>query len=316
MKKAVLFLLLLASVASPAQQSGSGSALPNGTLQTSVNFPAARIQTPTASDLYCAGFISRQLASKDKFVAGGLESPSASRFTNGDAVYLSGTGYEADQQYTIVRELTDPNRYELFKGQWSALKAAGLPYQELARVKVIDVRGKTAIAQVEFSCDAVVPGDFAIPFVEKPSIAFHAPMRFDRFAPSNGHVSGRILLAKDFDSQMGNGGKVYMNIGASQGLKVGDYLRAVRSYMTAANDPVDSLSLKASSTEVTQTKQAAVDPDFLTRTGGPVIHTADMPRRSVAEIVVVGTTPGTATGMIVYSTEPVNVGDAVELDPQ
>jgi hypothetical protein len=316
MKKVVLFLLLLASVASPAQQSGSGNALPTGTLQTSVNFPTARIQTPNASDLYCAGFIGKQLSSKDKYVTGGLESPAAARFANGDAVYLSGKGYEAGQQYTIVRELTDPNRYELFKGQWSALKAAGLPYQELARVKVIDVRGKTAIAQVEFSCDAVVPGDFAVPFVEKPASAFHAPIRFDRFVPSNGQLSGRILLAKDFDSELANGSKVYVNIGASQGLKVGDFLRAVRTYTAEAHDPVDSLSLKASSTEVTQTRQAAVDPDFLTKTGGPVIHVADMPRRAVAEIVIVGTTPSTATGMIVYSMEPVLVGDGVELDPQ
>jgi hypothetical protein len=79
---------------------------------------------------------------------------------------------------------------------------------------------------------------------------------------------------------------------------------------------VDSLSSKASSNEVTQTKQAAVDPNFLTKTGGPVIHVADMPRRAVAEIVIVGTTPSTATGMIVYSVEPVLVGDGVELDPQ
>jgi hypothetical protein len=41
-----------------------------------------------------------------------------------------------------------------------------------------------------------------------------------------------------------------------------------------------------------------------------------MPRRAVAEIVIVGTTPSTATGMIVYSMEPVLVGDGVELDPQ
>ena len=316
MKKAVLFLLLLAPVVSPAQQSGSGNALPAGTLQTSVNFPVERLQTPTASDLYCAGFIGKTLASKDKFVTGGLESPYSARYATGEAIYLNGTGYEAGQQFTIVRELKDPNRYELFKGQWSALKAAGQPYQELARVKVIDARQKMAVARVEFSCDAVVPGDFAIPYVEKPSTAFHAPMRFDRFAPSNGQVSGRILLAKDFDSELATGSKVYMNIGASQGLKVGDFLRAVRTSTALAQDPVDSLSLKASSTEDTQTKQAAVDPDFLTKTGGPIVHTADMPRRSVGELVVVGTTPGTATGMIVYSAEPVQVGDGVELDPQ
>jgi hypothetical protein len=41
-----------------------------------------------------------------------------------------------------------------------------------------------------------------------------------------------------------------------------------------------------------------------------------MPRRAVGEVVVLSTTPGTATGMIVFAMEPVHVGDNVELDPQ
>jgi hypothetical protein len=86
------------------------------------------------------------------------------------------------------------------------VRAAGQPYEELATVKIVDTRNKMAIAHIEFSCDTVLPGDYAIPFVEKSQIDFHAPMRFDRFAPANGQVSGRIILAKDFDSELGTGG--------------------------------------------------------------------------------------------------------------
>ncbi len=315
MKNAVLFLILSVPGLCWAQQS-SGDAVPAGTASTSINFPVERLQTPTAADLYCAGFVSKPLSSKDKYVAGGMESPHAVQFSNGDVIYLTGKGYEAEQQYTIVRELQDPNRYELFKGQWAALKAAGQPYEEIGRVKVIDTRNKMTIARVEFSCDSLAPGDFAIPFVEKPATAFHAPMHFDRFAPSNGQVSGRILLAKDFDSELGTGAKVYVNVGASQGLKVGDFLRAVRTPSVVVHDPVDSLSFKSSTVEATQRKQPAIDPKAFTKTGGPVIHSADMPRRAVAEIVVIGTTPSTATGMIVFAMEPAHIGDVVELDPQ
>lgn len=316
MKKAVISILLLLPTLGQAQQSTPADATPAGTVPTSINFPVERLQTPTAADVYCAGFIGKPISSKDKFVTGGLDSPHVTRFFNGDAIYLNGKGYELGQEYTIIRESHDPNRYELFKGQWAALKAAGQPYEELARVKVIDTRSKSAIAQVEFSCDAVVTGDFVVPFVEKPTTAFHAPMRFDRFVPPTGQLSGRILLAQDFDSELGTGGKVYMNIGASQGLKVGDFLRAVRAYTADAADPVDSLSFKSSANEPTQTKQGAVDPNFMTKTGGPVIHVSEMPRRAVAEIVIVGTTPSTATGMIVFAMGPVHVGDGVELDAQ
>src|ERR1043165_580990 len=214
MKKVVLIALLLAPVALCAQGSSSDAA-PAGTLPTSVNFPVERVQTPTAADLYCAGFVSKPISSKDRYVTGGLESPSTTRYSNGDAIYLSGKGYEVGQQFEIVREVRDPNRYELFKGQWAATKAAGQPYQELAHVKVIDTRGKMAIAQIEYSCDSIVPGDYAIPFVEKNPVAFHKPIRFDRFEPSSGNVAGRIFLTKDFDSQVGNGAKVYINVGAN-----------------------------------------------------------------------------------------------------
>ncbi len=37
-------------------------------------------------------------------------------------------------------------------------------------------------------------------------------------------------MGKDFDSVLGTGQKVYFNVGSNQGVKVGDYFRAVRSY--------------------------------------------------------------------------------------
>jgi len=120
-----------------------------------------------------------------------------------------------------VRELRDPNQYEIFAGQHTLLKTMGQPYSELARVRIIDSRSKMAIAEIEMSCDPVNPGDYAIPYVEKPAISFHPPLRFDRFLPSNGKLTGRIAMAKDFDSEIGPGAKVYLNVGSNQGVKAG-----------------------------------------------------------------------------------------------
>ncbi len=322
MKKTGLFLLLLLAVAAYAQQADSMAAAnsadqvtPQGTQFATVSFPTERVQTPTNADLYCAGFVSKPLPNAN-FVAGGLQTPNTTKFVNGDMVYLAGGGYQTGQQYTIVRELRDPNRYELFAGQHRLMQMTGQPYAELARVRIVDTRSKMAIAEVEFSCDPVNPGDVAIPFAEKPAISFHMPVRFDRFAPSNGKASGRIVMAKDFDSELGTGMKVYLNVGTSQGVKVGDYFRAVRSYTAVLNDPVDSLSFKASTTEDTQKNPPTIEPKMLDRGKGPAIHVGDLPRRAVAEIVVLSTTPATATGMIVFALEDVHVGDAVELDEQ
>jgi hypothetical protein len=115
---------------------------------------------------------------------------------------------------------------------------------------------------------------------------------------------------------VGTGQKVYFNVGSNQGVKVGDYFRAVRNYETELRDPVDSLSFKAAISEDTQKKQPSVDPAMFTKSNGPVIHMRDLPRRAVGEIVVIGTTPTTATGMIVFAMEDVHAGDGVELDEQ
>lgn len=320
MKKIGYLVLLAASTLwaqGPASDLPSQTAPgPDGTIPTSANFPIERVQMPTHADVYCAGFINKQILPDAHFIGGGLETPTDTKFVRGDIVYLYGKGYELNAEYEIIRELHDINKYELFPGQAKLLKATGQPYGEIGRVRVVDTRSKSAIARVEYACDPINPGDTAIPFAEKAMVAFHPPVRFDRFLPTSSKVSGRIVMARDFDSVVGTGQKVYLNVGANQGVKVGDYFRAVRNYEADLNDPVDSLSFKAAISEDTQMKQPSVDPNFLTKTNGPVIHVRDLPRRAVGEIVVIGTTPTTSTGMIVFSMEDVHAGDGVELDEQ
>lgn len=301
----------VAAPGNPAEQSA-----PQGTVLTSASFPVERVQMPTSADLYCAGYITKQLVPNAHFVAGGLDTPSTTKYENGDIIYLAGGGYQTGQEYAIIRELRDPNRYEMFAGQFAMLRMMGQPYSELAKVRVIDTRHKMAIAQVEFSCDPVNPGDLAVPFVEKAKIPFRPPVRFDRFLPPNDKASGRIVMAKDFDSELGPGMKVYMNVGSNQGVQVGNYFRAVRSYTADLHNPVDSLSFKASTAEDTQKHQPSIDQNMFTKNSGPTIHVADLPRRAVGEVVIIGTTPNTSTGMIVFAMEDVHVGDGVELDPQ
>ncbi|HZQ94931.1 MAG TPA: hypothetical protein VFA67_07970 [Candidatus Sulfotelmatobacter sp.] len=318
MKKTGLLVLVLATAAwaQYAAETPAGVQAPEGTSPTTNSFPGERIQTPTYSDLYCAGFISKHSLPDANFVAGGLQTPTTTKFTRGDMIYLYGSGYSAGAEYEIIRALRDINEYEMYPGERKLLKETGQPYEEVARIKIIDTRQRTAIAQIEYACDGVNPGDTAIPFVEKQTITFHAPVHFDRFMPAApGKVSGRIVMGKDFDSQLGTGNKVYLNVGANQGVKIGDYFRAVRSYEADLKDRVDSLSFRAAIAEDTQKKTPSIDPNlFEPRSNGPVIHVRDLPRRAVGELVIIGVTDTTATAMIVFAMEDVHAGDGVELD--
>jgi hypothetical protein len=183
-------------------------------------------------------------------------------------------------------------------------------------VRVLDTRNHTAIAQVEFSCDPINPGDVVMPFVQKEAVTFHVPSHFDRFAPANGKLTGRVVLGKDFDTVIGTGMKLYLNVGGNQGVKVGDYFRVVRSYAADLHDPVDSLPFKTGMSEDTQVHSPTFEAKYFTKGKGTNIHVADLPRRAVGEVVVVGTTPTSASGMVVFALEDVYAGDTVELDPQ
>jgi hypothetical protein len=324
MNKTGLLLVLLASLAA-AQPSVTATLATapdaSGIVNTSVSVPFVRYQTPTAADIYCAGFISKDRLPDANYVNGGLQSPTSTKFEVGELVYLAGTGYQAGQLFSIVRELRDVNDYEIYPGQRKLLKATGHPYGEIGRVRVIDTRSRSAIAQVVYSCDPINPGDVAVPFAEKPPIAFRVPGHFDRFAPSSGKLSGRIVLGKDFDDVMGTGMKLYMNMGSNQGVKVGDYFRVVRSYTATLKDPVDSLSFKAQTSEDTQMRPPTFESNFFTSSyvggmKGPNIHVADLPRRAVGEVVVLNVTPTTSSAMVVFALEDVYAGDTVEMDEQ
>lgn len=318
MKKTGLLLLLLMTVTFAVAQQSTTASTPDasGIVTTSVNVPFVRYQTPTAADINCAGFITKDRVPDANYVNGGLQTPTSTKFETGELVYLAGSGYQAGQLYAIVREMRDVNEYEIYPGQRKVVAAAGHPYGEIGRVRIVDTRQHSAIAQVEFSCDPINPGDVAVPYVEKPPVAFHVPGHFDRFAPANGKLSGRIVLGKDFDLVLGTGMKLYLNMGANQGVKIGDYFRVVRSYSATLNDPVDSLSFKTWTSEDTQMRPPTFEANRLTKTKGANIHVADLPRRAVGEVVVLNVTPTSSSAMVVFALEDVYAGDTVELDEQ
>jgi hypothetical protein len=318
MKKTGLLLLLAATLGGAQTLTSTMTATPNaeGIVETSGSVPFVRYQTPTPADIYCAGFVTKDRVPDANYVNGGLETPTSTKFENGEIVYLAGSGYQAGQLYSIVREMKDVNEYEAYAGMRKMLASAGHLYGEIGRVRVVDTRSHSAIAEVVFSCDPINPGDVATPFVEKPPVAFHVPGHFDRFMPPGGKLAGRVILGKDFDAVIGTGGKLYMNVGSNQGVKVGDYFRVVRSYTADLENPVDSLLFKASMSEDSQMHPVSYEGNFLTKTNGPNIHVADLPRRAVGEIVILSTTPTSATGMVVFSFEDIYPGDNVELDQQ
>lgn len=296
--KRVCLLVMMMSAAGWAQVRPA-TAAPSGAAN-----PAVRSSGPSASDLYCAGFLSKDRYNHANYVAGGLQTPDASLFGRGDTLFLEGGGYQEGQRYSVIRELVDINRYEPYQGQHSDISGAGQPYADLGYVHVTAIRGDVAIAEVELACAPITPGDLLVPFHERGPLAYRPVQLFERFPTGTPAVTGRVVMTKDFDTVVGMGQKVYLNVGSDKGVKPGDYLRAMRSYDPGKMEFVDSLSSKMPPSDDSQ-------KNYVSMTGR---NLGGLPSRAVGEMIVLSVTPSSATAMITVSKEAITVGDEVELE--
>jgi outer membrane protein OmpA-like peptidoglycan-associated protein len=300
MKNTGLIILVLAVAG--MGQAQSAPATPAGQkLQRASNVDIGN--APTAYDMYCSGYITTEKVPDNRYVAAGWTSPDQTRYGSmGDTIFIHGRDIKEGDRYTIVRKVKDPNHYELYRGQASAIHSAGQPYFELGYVKVVEVQKETALAVPELSCAEFVPGDLAVPFETREAPLFRK-VTLDHFAPPNGKTVGRIIMANEFDTFIGSKHKVYLSVGADKGLKVGDYLRATRTYSATYADTDAGLSLKASANEDTQ-----LTPQKLPR--GEV---SGLPRLTLGDMMVIQVHPRSATAMVLTALQDIHVGDGVEL---
>lgn len=263
-----------------------------------------RTELVTPSDMYCAGFITTQTIPETSYIAAGWNSPDQTHYAGAtDFVYIEGgSAFKAGDKVQILRRVRDPNHYELYRGEKKAIAEVGQPYFERGYVRVLEVQKNVAIAVPELSCGDMVPGDLAIPLVEREKPVLHS-VPVDRFAVPNGKPTGRIVMTNEFDSVVGTGQKVYLNIGEDRGLKVGDYLLATRTYPYTNRDPVDGLSTLAIDMEDTQKKPPKLAKDK--------IH--ELPRKTLGNMVVLTVHHKSATAMILTALEDIHAGDGVEL---
>jgi hypothetical protein len=299
MKKISLVVILFGALAVSAQQT------PDASEHASHVRPA---EPASYADLNCAGFVTREAIPKNNTVVAGFDTPSETLYAQKETVFLSGGGYEEGKNYAVVRELKDLNEYELFPGQFKDIKVMGQTYADIGHVKVTAIRGSIAVAQIEFSCENMTMGDIVVPISERPEVMLPPPSSTRFPAPGTSDLTARIVLAREFDSQIGYRNAVYINAGSGQGVKVGDHFRAMRSYDPKRIDPVDAISYGYN--DVYDDTQKNFKPTF------PLFNhhsqEAQLPSRMVGELVVVSVTPTSSTLLVSNALETIDLGDMVE----
>jgi hypothetical protein len=264
--------------------------------------PVGGATSPDYSAVYCAGYITSEHSDEAHLISG-EESNAKIVFTSHDYVFISrgsNQGVRIGDRYTVVRPEKDPTDVQWFKWQDKLLKAMGTYYLDAGQLKVINVQPNVSTAEVTFACDYLQRGDIVRPFQERPSPPYKAGSENDRFAPVSGKSVGMIVAGKDFSQSFGKFNTAFVNLGANQNVKVGDYLRVFRY-------------------EGSHSETAPNFDDFQYKMYGfgstPVKYQwNDLPREILGEGIILNVGPNAATLMITYSRLEMYAGDYVEIE--
>ena len=262
-----------------------------------------KVNQPDATQINCAGFYSDQKVGGDTHLVSGEESIVKLSWEAGDYVYINrgmNQGVREGDLFAVVRSETDPVNIAWFKWQVKLSKAMGAPYIDLGQLKVVKVQPKIAIAQVTFSCGPMQRGDIVLPYQPRPSGPFKDPSKFDIFAPVTGKPVAMVVTAKDRAQTVGQGDTVYVNLGAVQGVKLGDYFRIFRYQGTRA-------------------ELAPTEPGYQYKLYGfgstpQRYEWNDLPREIIGEGIVLSVTRNSSSVLLTFTRKQIDLGDYAEVE--
>ncbi len=260
---------------------------------------------PGDSAIYCSGMVTTESVPQDSYIISGEEGQIKMTFFTRDLVYInrgSDQGVKEGDKFDVVRaEKKDPIDQEWFKGQFALMRAMGTKYDDMGRLRVVHVGPKVSTATVEFACNQMMRGDLILPFVERPAPQFKPWAPVDSFAPvSAKSTAGMMVSTRSFGQAVGSGSIVYINLGSTEGLKVGSYVRVFR-YAGPTKEVVP------------QEKGSAYE--MYGWGSAPVKYTPEqLPREIMGEAIVIRTTAHTATIYVTAMRNEMYVGDYVEVE--
>ena len=275
----------------------------------------------------CSNFVSDQKVPDDTRLISGEQSNYKIAFSQGDYVYINrgqDKGVRLGDRFQVVRPEKDPMDVIWFKWQPKLMKAMGTAYFDAGQIRIVSVQPKVSIGRVTLACSGIMQrGDIVRPYAERPAPIYRDGNGFDHFAPISGKPVAMVVTGSDWAQTLGTRSVAFVNLGAAQGVKVGDYYRIFRYQGTQAEsapvgDPAQYAMffnffspnpLKWSTTEGTYQYQ------IYGFGSNPVHYTwKDLPREILGEGVVLNVSRNSSTMMVTYSSIPIYSGDYVETE--
>jgi hypothetical protein len=258
---------------------------------------------PNTADVYCSGMVTNEAIPDDSYVISGEESTPTTMYSQNNYVYISkgaSQGVKVGDEYLIMRPEKDPTPFDWFSGQAGLRRAMGQQWRDLGRVKVVVAGKDVATALVIYACEHIERGDYARPAAERPAPPLKSGKDFDRFAPASGKSSALVVSSKEFSNGLGQHDIAYINLGSSQGTKVGDFVRFYR--------------YQGGSKELVYQLPGMQDHIFGYGHTPKSYAPADLPREVLGEGVVLRATPTSSTVLVLHCLREIYLGDGVEIE--
>ncbi len=276
-----------------------------GAVSSAQNAPQAAPAVPQIdfSTVNCSGFVSQQRVPEELWIISGEQSNYKITFANNDLVYINrgqDKGVRVGDRFSVVRPDWDTTDVPWFKWQTKLLKAMGQLYMDAGQVQVVNVQPKVSVAQVTFSCGYMQRGDILLPYQERPTPPLKDPAAFDHYAPASGKPVAMVVAGKDYGQVFGKLSAVYVNLGANQGVRVGDYFRIFR-YQGSMAETVPQNKGYQYSMYGFGSSHARYEWN-------------DLPREVIGEGVVINVNRNSSTMVITVSSIEVYAGDYVEIE--
>lgn len=281
-------------------------------LALSGSVAVAQEQSPNMiqGDLYCSGIVTNRSVPRGSYVITGQGSDHNITWSDGDYVYINRgarQGVKVGDEFSVVRPTVDAVPQEWTKWQNSILRKMGTVWQDEGRVTAAVVKPNVSIAQVSHSCSYLQRGDIILPFEERTAPALKAESDFDQYAAPSGKAKAMIIMGRGFQQELGTYDVAYVNLGSSQGVKVGDYFRVFRytgtQHETAFAEPRFAFDVAGD-----------LGPTFGLGSSPRKWDWSNTPREVLGEGVVLRTGPNSATVMLTLTLKEVYAGDYVEIE--
>jgi hypothetical protein len=259
-------------------------------------------KAPTDHDIYCSGLVTDKAVPTTAYVISGEDSSYRLAYGPGDYIYInrgSAQGVQVGDQIDVIRPVSDEGVTKWFKYQAQLERAIGTTWSDIGRLRVVHVEEKVSVAEMNVTCDMAQRGDIILPFQSRPVPEFHN-VPFNIFAAPSGKKTAMVVDVKNYTELASAGQIVYVNLGSSQGVQIGDYFRIFR-YQGTHND------------FMYQEKHFAYQVYGFGST--PVAYEwNNLPRQIVGEGIVLRTGPNASTVLVTDFRDGIYVGDYVEIE--